>query len=274
LYAVPDANRLLALATRASARAGEYLRSVAPPADPSAWISKGQNDFVTECDRHAEELIATVLLDGEPGSRVVGEELSPELAHDGLVWIVDPIDGTTNFLHRLPFYAVSIAAQVDGVLEAGVVLHVEPDDHYSATRGGGAWLGGRRLMVSRTADPAHALVGTGFPFKHLDRLAEYQRQFATVTRATSGIRRVGSAALDLAWVAAGRFDAFWELMLAPWDIAAGLLLVREAGGRATDLAGREVGAEHTGLVAGGPALHRWLIEELRAPADDAVRPRA
>jgi myo-inositol-1(or 4)-monophosphatase len=273
LQAVPDASGLLALATRAAERAGGYLRSVPPPADPAAWISKGQNDFVTECDRHAEELIAAVLLEGEPGSRVVGEELSPELARDGLVWIVDPIDGTTNFLHRLPFYAVSIAAQVDGVLEAGVVLHVDAGDLYSAARGAGAWLGDRRLAVSSAVDPARALVGTGFPFKHLDRLAEYQRQFAAVTRATSGIRRVGSAALDLAWVAAGRFDAFWELMLAPWDIAAGVLLVREAGGRATDLAGRDIGAAHTGLVAGGPALHRWLLEEILAPPADAVRPR-
>lgn len=258
---------LLALALQAADRAAGYLRSVAPPADPAGWTSKGQNDFVTECDRRAEELIGEVLRAGEPGSRIVGEELSPELSREGLVWVVDPIDGTTNFLHGLPFYAVSIAAQVDGVLEAGVVLHVATGDRFQAARGGGAWLGSRRLAVSRTRDPGHALIGTGFPFKHLDRLADYQRQFATVTRATSGVRRVGSAALDLAWVAAGRFDGFWELMLAPWDIAAGLLLVREAGGLATDLAGREVGAEHTGVIAGGPAVHGWLLEALRGPPD-------
>jgi len=156
---------------------------------------------------------------------------------------------------------------VDGVLEAGVVLHVEPNELYYAWRGGGAWQGERRLEVSRIVDPGHALIGTGFPFKRTELLSDYQRQFARILRATSGIRRAGSAALDLAWVAAGLFDGFWELDLAPWDIAAGLVLIREAGGVVSDPAGREIGAEHTAVVAGNPAIQKWLVGQV---GEDAV----
>lgn len=267
---MPDPSRLLRLATTAALRAGEYLRSVERPADPADWAEKGRNDFVTACDRQSETLIAEILLAGEPGSRIIGEELSPEAAWDGLTWVVDPIDGTTNFVHGLPFYAVSIAAARDGELEAAVVLHVDPGHLYRAWRGGGAWVGDRRLAVSAIREPRHALIGTGFPFKHADQLARYQAQFARIAASTSGIRRAGSAALDLAWVAAGRFDGFWELMLAPWDIAAGLLLIREAGGMATDLDGRPVGPAHTGLVAGNPTIHQWLLEQVRSQVATGV----
>ena len=217
---------------------------------------------MTEIDRAAEELIAETLLGPCPGSRIVGEELSPVVLTDGLVWIVDPLDGTTNFLHAFPSYAVSIAAALDGVLQAGVVLHVPRNEIYSAFRGGGAWLGEERLSVSSIADPEFALIGTGFPFRELSRLDEYQRQFARVARSTSGIRRPGSAAIDLADVAAGRFDGFWEQQLSAWDIAAGTLLIREAGGVITDPTGRDIGIENTGVVAGNPAIHRWLVETL------------
>jgi myo-inositol-1(or 4)-monophosphatase len=229
------------------------------PADPSRWTHKGSRDFVTEVDRTAERIVADVLLAAEPGSRIVGEELSPELVSGGLVWIVDPLDGTTNFLHDFPAYAVSVAATVDGELQAGVVVHVPRREVYSASRGGGAWQGDRRLTVSAIADPDFALIGTGFPFKDTARLAEYQAQFDRIATRTSGIRRPGSAALDLAHVAAGRFDGFWEQRLSAWDIAAGILLVREAGGVVTDFTGRHVGAEHTALVAGNPAMHAWLL---------------
>jgi myo-inositol-1(or 4)-monophosphatase len=151
----------------------------------------------------------------------VGEELSPDVVQDGLVWIVDPLDGTTNFLHDFPSYAVSIAAAVDGELQAAVVLQVPRQECYSAARGAGAWQGERRLSVSPIADPAFALIGTGFPFKDTSSLDEYVSQFARVAAETSGIRRPGSAALDLADVAAGRFDGFWEQRLSAWDIAAG-----------------------------------------------------
>jgi myo-inositol-1(or 4)-monophosphatase len=225
---------------------------------------KGSRDFVTEVDRTAEQLIADVLLSGTPGGRMVGEELTPELVTDGLVWIVDPLDGTTNFLHDYPSYAVSIAAAVDSVLEAGVVLHVPRNEAYFASRGGGAWLRERRLRVSTIDDPGFALVGTGFPFREASKVEEYQRQFGRVAAAaTSGIRRAGAAAIDLADVAAGRFDGFWEQHLSAWDVAAGSLLVREAGGVITDFTGRNTGIEHTGIVAGNPAIHGWLLKILR-----------
>lgn len=253
---------LLHLASTAAAQAGDYLRSVQRPADPSRWSLKGSRDFVTEVDRTAERMIADVLLAAEPGARMVGEELNPDVITDGLIWIVDPLDGTTNFLHGFPSYAVSIAAALDGVLEAGVVLQVPRNEIYSASRGGGSWLDDRRLTVSSIEAPEFALIGTGFPFRDVSRLQEYQRQFGRVARATSGIRRPGAAALDLADVAVGRFDGFWEQQLSAWDIAAGTLLIREAGGIVTDLSGRDIGIEHTGVVAGNPAIHAWLIKTL------------
>jgi myo-inositol-1(or 4)-monophosphatase len=251
---------LLHLAKSAAEAAAGYLRGVERPTDPSAWGRKGGRDFVTEVDRAAERIIADILLAAEPGSRIVGVELSPEVVRTGLVWIVDPLDGTTNFLHDFPAYAVSVAAAVDGELHAGAVVQVPRQEVYAASKGGGAWLGDRRLAVSTISDPAFALVGTGFPFKDTSRLDLYQAQFARVAAQTSGIRRPGSAALDLAAVAAGRFDAFWEQQLSAWDIAAGILLVREAGGVVTDFSGRHVGVEHTPLCAGNPALHAWLLD--------------
>jgi myo-inositol-1(or 4)-monophosphatase len=253
---------LLRRATLAAQAAAAYLRGVERPADPGSWTLKGSRDFVTEVDRHAERVITDTLLAGKPGGRMVGEELTPDIVTDGLVWIVDPLDGTTNFLHGYPSYAVSIAAAVDGVLEAGVVLNVPHKEMYTASRGGGAWLDERRLMVSQIGDPEFALVATGFPFKDVSHLQDYQRQFARVAAATSGIRRPGSAALDLADVAAGRFDGFWEQRLSAWDIAAGTLLIREAGGVITDFTGRDIGIEHTGVVAGNPAIHNWLLAVL------------
>jgi len=270
---------LLHLAAEAAERAGSYIRSVSRtvgqsdgggkegPSDgqtvrPSDWRSKGHHDWVTEVDRRAEALIAEVLGKGAPGSRLVGEESSPELVEQGLVWIVDPLDGTTNFLHGYPQYAVSIAATVNGVLEAAVVLDVTREYLYGAIRGKGAWLGDTRLGVSTISEPARALLGTGYPFKQLDRLDRYLEQFRRILPATSGVRRAGSAALDLADVAAGRLDGFWELTLAPWDSSAGILLIREAGGLVTDLAGRAIGAEHSAVVAGNPVIHAWLLKQL------------
>ncbi|MGE3527779.1 MAG: inositol monophosphatase family protein, partial [Gemmatimonadales bacterium] len=173
-------------------------------------------------------MIRELLLRAEPGSRVVGEELSPALVSEGLVWVVDPLDGTTNFLHGFPPYAVSIAAAVEGRLEAGVILDVPRNRMYYAGREGGAWRDGDRIHVSSISDPANALVGTGVPFSDLSRLDEYLDQFRRVVQATAGIRRPGSAAIDLATVAEGGFEGFWEQWLSAWEIAAGTLLVREA----------------------------------------------
>lgn len=259
-----SALNLLDLATTAASAAAGYIRSVQAPVAPTEWTLKGSRDFVTEVDRTAERMITEILLAGEPGSRMVAEELSPEVVTEGVVWVVDPLDGTTNFLHGFPQYAVSIAAAVDGVLEAGVVHHVPRNESYSATRNGGAWLGERRLAVSAIDDPEFALIGTGFPFRDVSGLAEYQRQFGRIVSGSSGLRRPGAAALDLADVAAGRFDGFWEQQLSAWDIAAGCLLIREAGGVVTDSTGRSIGIEHSAVVAGNPTIHAWLLAAINS----------
>jgi len=260
---VRDYNDLVKVAERAAARAAAYIRAAARPA-PHAWTEKGQHDFVTEVDRTAESLIAETLARDVPGSLIIGEEHTPGVAATGeVVWIVDPLDGTTNFLHGYPQFAVSIGCAVRGELCAGVIHDVTRDLVYRAARGGGTWLGDARLTVSSVVDPRRALVATGFPFRELSHLDVYLRQFAAVTRAASGIRRPGSAALDLAQVAAGHFDAFWELGLAPWDIAAGVVLIREAGGRVTRLDGSEALLTHGAVVGGSPAMHEWLLGLLR-----------
>ncbi len=255
---------LVDVAVAAAGRAAAFLRQTQPPA-PEDWTEKSRHDFVTDTDRGAEAIIAETLTQRIPGSIVVGEELSPAAARGGdVVWLVDPLDGTTNYLHGYPQYAVSIGAMVRGALGVGVIHDVTRDLVYRAAKGHGAWLGERRLAVSTVAEPRLALVGTGFPFKRLDGLERYIRQFTAVMSGSSGIRRAGSAALDLADVAAGRFDAFWELSLAPWDVAAGVVLIREAGGVVTTLAGDEDVLDGGSLVAGNPVLHRWLSELLRA----------
>jgi len=253
---------LVEVAARAARRAARFLRAVRRPT-PEAWTEKSRHDFATDADRRAETLIGEVLTSAVPGSVVIGEELSPTTPRgDGVAWIVDPLDGTTNFLHGYPQYAVSIAAVHDGVLAAAVVHDVPRGLVYRAAGGRGAWLGRTRLAVSGIGDPRRALFGTGFPFRDLQLLEPYLRQFAAITRAASGIRRAGSAALDLADLAAGRFDGFWEPALAPWDVAAGVLLVREAGGTVTTFDGSDDVLHHGSIVAGNPAMHRWLIDLL------------
>jgi myo-inositol-1(or 4)-monophosphatase len=262
---------LLHLARAAAERAAGYLRGVERPADPNRWTVKGSRDFVTDVDRTAERIIAEVLLAAEPGSQIVGEELHPGVVTGGMVWIVDPLDGTTNFLHDFPSYAVSVAGAVDGVLEAAAIVNVPRVETYTAARDGGAWHGERRLAVSAIRDPGFALIGTGFPFKDTSRIGEYLDQFHQVARHVSGIRRPGAASLDLADVAAGRFDGFWEQQLSAWDIAAGTLLIREAGGLVTDFTGRDIGIEHTAVVAGNPAIHAWLLRVLDSSPDSPRR---
>jgi len=224
---------------------------------------------VTDVDRESETMIREIVGAALPDAQVLGEELSPGpggasplAAYRGVVFVVDPLDGTTNFLHGYPQYAVSIAVVVDGTLATGVVYHAVTNDVFTATAGGGAFRNGKPITVSPITTPSRALIGTGFPFSHLARLAEYQPQFAAVSRQVSGIRRAGSAALDLCDVACGRFEGFWELTLAPWDIAAGIIIIREAGGIVTDLSGAPAQVGHTPVVAGNPAIHRWLIETL------------
>lgn len=255
-----DWKALARLAERAAARAGSWLRDAIPP-EPAGWEAKGHHDFVTHVDRTAEAMISETLLRAEPDSRVMGEEGTPDATTGrGLVWVVDPLDGTTNFLHGYPAWAVSIGAAIDGEVVAATVF--QPTAHRRATAwaGGGAWCGAERLRVSGVRQPSHALIGTGFPFKHPDLLPVYLPQLSRILASTSGVRRAGAAALDLLDVASGRLDGFWELMLAPWDTAAGMLLVREAGGVVTNLDGGELGVEHSGVIAGNPAMHRWLLQ--------------
>jgi myo-inositol-1(or 4)-monophosphatase len=255
-----ESSALLDLAVRAAHAAAEIVQRGAAGLATLQWEQKGPQDYVSDVDRASEETLRGILLGAVPEARMLGEELSPGVHADGgIVFVVDPLDGTTNFLHGFPEYAVSIGVLVDGVLVAGVIRHVVTGETYTARAGGGAWRDGAPIRVSSTTTPSRALIGTGFPFSSMDRIDQYLPQFAAVASQTAGMRRAGSAALDLAHVAAGQFDAFWELKLAPWDIAAGLLLVREAGGLATDLSGAPAAVAHTGLVAGNPTMHSWLL---------------
>ncbi len=262
---VSDGARLLEVMTAAAREAAAYIATRAPEARDIEWRTKTPSDFVSDVDTGAEALIRDVLLRGAYAhAAFLGEESSPSQgAGAGLTFVVDPLDGTTNFLHGYPTYSVSIAALVDGTLVAGVVHHVVTGEVSVAVAGEGAYGDGVRLRVSDIDDPTRALIGTGFPFKHHDLLEPYMRQLPRMLRGTSGVRRAGSAALDLADVARGRLDGFWELRLAPWDVAAGILLVREAGGLVTDLAGTDARVADGAIVAGSPALHPWLLRTLR-----------
>jgi len=257
--------QLLQSATQAAQLAADHINSVERPPEPSIWGDKGTRDFVTQVDRECERLITESLLESHPGSVVIGEELSPVMGdmEQGVTWVVDPLDGTTNYLHQYEAYAVSIGAIADGEPAAGVIVDVARSRTYSCTAGGGAWCNDEKLQVSSINDPKLALIGTGFPFKMLELLPRYLEQFTTVLSATSGIRRGGAAALDLADIASGRLDGFWELSLAPWDVAAGTLLVREAGGLVTDFSGGQNVIRQGPVVAGNRAIHEWLLDILR-----------
>ncbi len=266
----PDAAALLAHIEAAAIAAATFIRARASDRANIEWRSKSATDFVSEVDTGAERLIRAALSDAYPHAPVLGEELSPEAPTSAtLSFIVDPLDGTTNFLHGYPEFAVSIAAAVHGELVAGAIIEVPTGDRFTATLGGGAFRNGEPIRVSTIDDPSRALIGTGFPFKTIEPLELYLKHFAAVAQKTAGMRRAGSAALDLVSVACGHFDAFWELSLAPWDFAAGMLLVREAGGVVTTVRGGDVPLTHGSLLAGNPAMHRWLARTL-ASATPAV----
>jgi myo-inositol-1(or 4)-monophosphatase len=254
---------LLATCVAAAAKGAEAVRAHAGTGASLDWEEKSATDFVTVVDRASEEAIARVVHERHPDATLVGEELTPDsqIAR-GLAFVADPLDGTTNFLHAFPWYCVSIAAVIDGAPVAAAILNIPTGELFTATLGAGARRNGQPIAVSRIADPSRALLGTGMPFKHPQHLDRYLASLPEILRSTAGVRRPGSAALDLADVACGRFDAFWELQLAPWDVAAGLLIVREAGGLATDLAGRDAPIGHGPIVAGNPAMHAWLLERL------------
>ena len=221
---------------------------------------KGRADLVTAVDEAAERAIARVIRARFPGDRIVGEELSSEPVHTGRRWYVDPIDGTTNFVHGHPFVCASIAFADDDGLGAAVIQAPLLGEIFYATRGGGAFVDGVPVHVTATDDPRHALMATGFPFKRgKGNLDAYMLLVADAVRGTHDVRRAGSAALDLAFVAAGRVEGFFELGLAPWDVAAGMLLVQEAGGRVTGWPGDTDPPLHTGRVlATNGGIHAWL----------------
>src|SRR5882762_3369494 len=201
---------------------------------------KGPADFVSNADLKAEKLLRAELSKGRPGYGFPMEESGTTIGSDSRHrWIVEPLDGTTNFLHGIPHFAISIALERDGEIVAGVVYDPTRDEMFWAEKGIGAYLNDRRLRVSARRSLGEALIGTGLPFREHGNHAIYVATLARVMAATSGVRRLGAAALDLAYVAAGRYDGFWEFALSPWDIAAGLLLVREAGGFVSDVLGAQ-----------------------------------
>lgn len=259
-----DRRALLATCVAAAVKGADAVRSHAQHLSDLEWEEKARADYVSAADRDSETAIRAIIRARHDDAVVLGEELSPDVAAEtmtkGLVFVVDPLDGTTNFLHGFPWYAVSIAALLDGELAAGVVLNIATGELFTAVSGGGARRNGQPIRVSKIEEPLKALVGTGFPFKHADQVDGYLRGFGEAMRQAAGVRRAGSAALDLADVAAGRYEAFWELMLAPWDVAAGILLVREAGGVVTDLTGAPAPVAHTAIVAGNEKMHAWLME--------------
>ena len=260
---------LLASCVAAAVRGGEIVRAGAATAGSLTWDVKTPADFVSDVDRNSEQALTAILRHRHPEARIVGEEATPEAAADlsGLSFVADPLDGTTNFLHGYPWYAVSVAAVIDGDPVAGAVLNVPNGELFTATKGGGARRAGEPMRVSSQTEPLRALIGTGFPFKHRDLVAPYLATFGDIMKGTAGVRPPRAAARDLADVACGRFDAFWELSLAPWDVAAGLLLVREAGGVATDLQGGRAPVAAGPLVAGNPTMHAWLLEKLGQASD-------
>jgi len=255
---------LLDISLEAARRGADIVRDATAQRDKLVWETKGRSDFVSEVDKASEREIDAVIKRRLPDAIVLGEELSPTaIAGKGIVVIADPLDGTTNFLHGYPEYSVSIAIARNGILCAGAVLNVARDEEFTARKDGGAFMNGRRIRVSNLREPGRALIGTGFPFKNLEKLPNYLDQFSLVMRGSAGVRRAGSAALDLSNVACGRFDAFWELVLAPWDVAAGILIVREAGGIVTDLDGNQAQLNAGSFVAGNPPMHTWLLQTIR-----------
>jgi myo-inositol-1(or 4)-monophosphatase len=254
---------LLTIAVRAARRAGDLIvRNIdrGPNLDVS---TKSRNDFVSEVDRAAEAEIISVIRKSYPQHGMLAEESGRSGNEaDEYVWIIDPLDGTTNFLHGFPQYSVSIACEHHGRAEIAVVFDPLRSELFTATRGAGAQLDGRKIRVTRRRGLDGALVGTGFPYRENVRFMKpYLGMLETVMAATAGVRRPGSAALDLAYVAAGRLDGFWEIGLQPWDTAAGTLLITEAGGLVGTLTGKDyAGQGH--IVAGAPKVYAALLEAI------------
>jgi len=261
---------LLNIAVGAARRAGEVIVRSLDRVGALVVSEKGRNDFVSEVDRAAEQAVIATIRKAYPAHGFLAEE-SGATAGDDYTWVIDPLDGTTNFLHGFPQFAVSVACRHRGRAEIGVVLDPLRGELFTAERGGGTQLDGRRLRVSQRPGLDGALIGTGFPYRENRRwLKAYMAMLESVMQATAGVRRPGAASLDLAYVAAGRLDAFWEYGLSPWDTAAGTLLITEAGGLVGNLAGGEY-TDGGNLLAGSPKVFAALAQMLSPHLDDELR---
>lgn len=260
-------------AVDAARRAARLIRSRADIVDPASAHEKGTNDLVTRTDEEAQQTIVGVLSDAFPAYDIVAEEGTSSATWaetaDGYRWIIDPLDGTTNFIYGVPPYAVSIALQHDEKIVVGVVLEVAGDELFTAIRGGGLHVDGAPAHVSPIDTLEHGLVATGFPYRIFDHVDLYLDVLGTFMRRTRGVRRHGSAAIDLAWLARGRFTGFFETGLSPWDVAAGALLVEEGGGRVTDYRDREAPRPifERQILATNGAVHGEMLDILSSMRD-------
>ncbi|MBI3067522.1 MAG: inositol monophosphatase [Betaproteobacteria bacterium] len=263
---------MLNIAVKAARRAGNIINRAARNLDIVAVRQKAANDYVSEVDREAEQVIIRTLRDAYPAHSILAEE-SGATGKSEYVWIVDPLDGTTNFLHGFPQYAVSIALEHRGVVTQAVVYDPTRNDLFVASRGRGAYLNETRIRVSKRAALRDSLVGTGFPFRQLIHIDAYLAIFRDMITHTAGVRRPGAAALDLAYVAAGRLDGFWELGLSPWDMAAGGLLITEAGGLVGDLEGNDTYLKTGNIVAGNPKVFVQILHLIAPHLTPSLRQR-
>ena len=254
---------MLNIAVRAARRAGSIINRAALDGSGYEVRSKRLNDFVTRVDHAAEEAIIETVRKAYPDHAVLAEESGASAGRAEYQWIIDPLDGTTNFIHGFPQYCVSIAIRHREAMAHGVIYDPLKNELFTASKGRGAFLNDRRIRVSKCLRLADALVGTGFPFKEIDRINVYVQQMRSLMAKSAGLRRAGAAALDLAYVACGRLDAFWELGLSPWDMAAGALMIQEAGGLVGDLSGEPGYLESGEIAAATPKIFTALLEALR-----------
>jgi myo-inositol-1(or 4)-monophosphatase len=256
---------LINIALRAARAAGNIIVRSMERMDSIQITEKSQNDFVTEVDKQAEQIIIDAIRQAYPNHGILAEESGRlTVANEETVWIIDPLDGTNNYVHGFPHFAVSIAVQHKGKLEHGLIFDPLKQETFIASRGEGARLNDRRIRVSKRTSLQGALLGTGFPFRQFHQLDSYLQTLKTLIPQTVGIRRAGSAALDLAYVAAGRLDGFWEFGLGAWDIAAGAVLIQEAGGLVSDSQGGENYLTTGEVVAGAPKVFKPLLQTVKA----------
>ncbi len=251
---------ILNIATKAAYAAGNLIQQESRNVGRIKFEKKGHNDFVTAVDKQAEQIIIQTIKKAYPEHNILAEESGLQQNNSPVTWIIDPIDGTTNFIHGNPQYCVSIGIKHDDKVTHSVIFDPNRNDLYSAEIGKGAYLNDKRIRVSTTANLSEALIATGFPTYNLDTLDQYLGMFKEIIQASSGIRRAGSAALDLAYVAAGMVDGFWEFGLKPWDIAAGVLLIKEAGGMITDFEGKQGMFETGNIVTGNHKILSQLMQ--------------